>query len=54
MAQHPYLLTFAVLLLVIGLIILVGLPLFHRMGRREPEIERKWADPSFREERKGK
>ncbi len=54
MAQHPYLMTFAILLLVVGLIILVGIPLFAKLGKREPEVERKWTDPGFRDERKGR
>lgn len=55
MAQHPYLITLAILLLIVGFIILVGLPLFKWLGGKEPEVERRWADPAFREEsRKGK
>lgn len=40
-----YLLTFAILLLFVGLFILLGLPLLQRLGKQEPEVQRKWTDP---------
>ena len=41
--------TLAIMLLVIGLVILFGIPLFKKLGKQIPGSERKWTDPAFRE-----
>lgn len=38
----------AIVLFVVGLILMIGVPLFLKFGKKEPELERKWTDPSFR------
>ena len=43
------LMTGAIMLLVIGLVILFGVPLFQMLGKKLPGSERKWTDPAFRE-----
>ena len=44
-----YLLTLAALLFLIGMAILIGIPVLQWLGKKEPEVERKWTDPTSRE-----
>jgi hypothetical protein len=43
------LLTLAAVLFVLGLGILFGMPLLKKLGKKEPEVTRRWTDPSKRE-----
>ncbi|MFN8389019.1 MAG: hypothetical protein U0136_01865 [Bdellovibrionota bacterium] len=47
--KYDYLLEIAAALFIIGMAILIGIPLFHRLGKKEPEVTRKWTDPSMRD-----
>ncbi len=42
------LLTLAVFFFIVGLVLMIAIPVFNKFGKKEPEIERKWTDPSFR------
>lgn len=42
------LLTLAVIFFIVGLILMIAVPLYNKFGTKEPEIERKWTDPSLR------
>ena len=44
-----YLLTFAICLFVLGIMIIAGPSIIHRLGNKEPEVKRKWTDPSKHE-----
>lgn len=41
-------LNFAILLFIIGVLIMIGIPLFNKFEKKEPEVKRKWSDPSQR------
>ena len=38
-----------IVLLIFGLILLIGIPVFNYFGHKEPEVKRKWTDPSLKE-----
>lgn len=41
-----YLLTLALLLFILGIGIIIGPIILRKLGDKEPEVQRRWTDPS--------